>query len=54
MIPGIAAFAFVSDRLFRAWREPTIQNVALTVAAALLWIGVVLLVQKLFNRHAER
>jgi uncharacterized membrane protein YdjX (TVP38/TMEM64 family) len=54
MIPGIAAFAFVSDRVFHAWREPTIQNVALTVAAALLWIGVVLLVQRIFNRHAQR
>jgi phosphatidylserine/phosphatidylglycerophosphate/cardiolipin synthase-like enzyme/uncharacterized membrane protein YdjX (TVP38/TMEM64 family) len=54
MIPGIAAFAFVSDRVFHAWREPTIQNVAVTVAAALLWLGIVLLVQKLFNRHAQR
>jgi uncharacterized membrane protein YdjX (TVP38/TMEM64 family) len=54
MIPGIAAFAFVSDRLFHAWREPTIQNVALTAAAALLWLGVVLLVQRIFNRHAQR
>jgi uncharacterized membrane protein YdjX (TVP38/TMEM64 family) len=54
MIPGIAAFAFVSDRVFQAWREPTIQNVALTAAAAVLWIGIVLLVQSLFNRHGRR
>jgi phosphatidylserine/phosphatidylglycerophosphate/cardiolipin synthase-like enzyme/uncharacterized membrane protein YdjX (TVP38/TMEM64 family) len=54
MIPGIAAFAFVSDRLFHAWREPTVQNVALTATAALVWIGIVLLVQKIFNRHSQR
>jgi uncharacterized membrane protein YdjX (TVP38/TMEM64 family) len=54
MIPGIAAFAFVSDRVFHAWREPTIQNMALIAAAALVWIGVVVLVQRIFNRHAQR
>jgi uncharacterized membrane protein YdjX (TVP38/TMEM64 family) len=54
MIPGIAAFAFVSDRVVNAWREPTIQNVALTAVAAVLWIGVVLLVQRIFNRRAQR
>jgi uncharacterized membrane protein YdjX (TVP38/TMEM64 family) len=54
MIPGIAAFAFVSDRFLHAWREPTPQNVSLTGAAVVLWIGVVLLVQKIFNRHAMR
>jgi uncharacterized membrane protein YdjX (TVP38/TMEM64 family) len=54
MIPGIAAFAFVSDRFLHAWREPTPQNVALTVTAVLLWIGIVLLVQRIFNRHVKR
>jgi phosphatidylserine/phosphatidylglycerophosphate/cardiolipin synthase-like enzyme/uncharacterized membrane protein YdjX (TVP38/TMEM64 family) len=54
MIPGIAAFAFVSDRFLHAWRDPTPQNVALTVTAMLLWIGIVLLVQRVFNRHAKR
>ena len=29
MLPGIAAFAFVSERAIDAWREPTPQNVAL-------------------------
>jgi uncharacterized membrane protein YdjX (TVP38/TMEM64 family) len=54
MIPGIAAFAFVSDRAVRAWREPTTQNVIVTVAAVLAWIGIVLLVQKVFNRHTKK
>jgi len=50
MIPGIAAFAFVSDRAVHAWRDPTPQNVAITVGAVVLWISIVLLVQRLFNR----
>ena len=54
MIPGIAAFAFVSDRAVRAWREPTTENVVVTVAAVLAWIGIVLLVQRVFNRHTKR
>jgi phospholipase D1/2 len=51
MIPGIAAFAFVSDRVIDAWRDPTPRNIALIGAAALLWIGVVLLIQYAFNRR---
>jgi phosphatidylserine/phosphatidylglycerophosphate/cardiolipin synthase-like enzyme/uncharacterized membrane protein YdjX (TVP38/TMEM64 family) len=53
MIPGIAAFAFVSDRALHAWRDPTPQNVAITAGAIVLWISIVLLVQMLFNRRNE-
>jgi len=53
MLPGIAAFAFVSDRIIYAWSDPTPQNIALIGAAVLLWVGVVLLIQHLFNRRAK-
>jgi uncharacterized membrane protein YdjX (TVP38/TMEM64 family) len=54
MLPGIAAFAFVSDRVLDAWREPTVANIAVIGGAIALWIGVVLGVQHLLNRHASR
>jgi uncharacterized membrane protein YdjX (TVP38/TMEM64 family) len=53
MLPGIAAFAFVSDRALDAWREPTPRNLALIAGALLLWLGVVLGVQQLANRRTR-
>lgn len=54
MLPGIAAFAFVSDRAVDAWRDPTPRNVALIAGAVLLWLAVVFGVQWLLNRRARR
>jgi phosphatidylserine/phosphatidylglycerophosphate/cardiolipin synthase-like enzyme/uncharacterized membrane protein YdjX (TVP38/TMEM64 family) len=52
MLPGIAAFAFVSERVIDAWREPTPGNLALIAGAIGLWLAVVFGVQRLLNRHA--
>jgi phospholipase D1/2 len=54
MLPGIAAFAFVSDRAIDAWREPTLQNIALIATAIVLWLSVVFGIQWMFNRRAGR
>ena len=54
MLPGIAAFAFVSERAIDAWREPTVRNLALIAAAIAVWLGVVLAIQWLLNRRARR
>jgi phospholipase D1/2 len=53
MVPGIAAFSFLSDRVIDAWREPTTTNVLLIGAAVLVWLGVVLGVQQFVNRRAR-
>jgi uncharacterized membrane protein YdjX (TVP38/TMEM64 family) len=50
MLPGIAAFAIVGDRLVEVWEEPTLANVTLVVTAVAIWIGVVLLLQWYLNR----
>ena len=54
MLPGIAAFAFVSERAIDAWREPTLRNIALIAGAIAVWLGVVLGIQWLLNRRASR
>jgi phosphatidylserine/phosphatidylglycerophosphate/cardiolipin synthase-like enzyme/uncharacterized membrane protein YdjX (TVP38/TMEM64 family) len=54
MVPGIAAFAFVSDRALNAWRDPTPRNVALIAGAVVLWLSVVFGVQWILNRRARR
>ncbi len=54
MLPGIAAFAFVGDRAVGVWRDPTILNVSLVAAAILVWVGVVIGLQHLMNRHAAK
>jgi uncharacterized membrane protein YdjX (TVP38/TMEM64 family) len=51
MLPGIAAFAFVSETAIDAWREPTPQNLALIGAAIVLWLSVVLGIQWVLNRR---
>jgi phospholipase D1/2 len=53
MLPGIAAFAFVSETVIEAWREPTPRNLALIGGAIALWLAVVFGVQRLLNRHAS-
>lgn len=54
MLPGIAAFAFVSKRAIDAWREPTPLNLALIAGAIGLWLAVVFGVQHVLNRRASR
>jgi uncharacterized membrane protein YdjX (TVP38/TMEM64 family) len=54
MLPGIAAFAFVSDRVLDAGREPSPRNIGLIVAAIAVWLAVVFGVQRLLNRRAGR
>jgi phospholipase D1/2 len=54
MLPGIAAFAFVSDRAIDAWRQPTPQNIALIATAIVLWLSAVFGIQWILNRRAGR
>lgn len=54
MIPGIAMFALVGDRLADVWRNPTPLRVVLVVAAIALWIGVVISVQRWVNRFGKK
>ena len=54
MLPGIAIFALVGDLAVEVWRNPTPLNVTLIAAAVVLWIGVVLGLQRLMNRYAKR
>ncbi|RPI61474.1 MAG: hypothetical protein EHM50_05595 [Lysobacterales bacterium] len=54
MLPGIAAFAFVSDRAIDAWRDPTPQNIALIATAIVLWLSVVFGIQWILNRRSSR
>jgi uncharacterized membrane protein YdjX (TVP38/TMEM64 family) len=54
MLPGIAAFALVGDRAVDVWRNPTPVNVTLVVVAVVVWIGVVLGIQRLMNRYAKK
>jgi len=54
MLPGIAAFAFVSEAVIDAWHEPTPKNVALIAAAIVVWLSVVFGIQWALNRRSER
>jgi uncharacterized membrane protein YdjX (TVP38/TMEM64 family) len=54
MLPGIAAFAIVGDRLIEVWREPTVANVTLVASAVIVWIGVILGMQWYLNRLDRR
>ena len=53
MLPGIAAFALLSESVIDAWREPTPQNIALIAAAIVLWLSVVFGIQWALNRRAQ-
>jgi len=54
MLPGIAAFAFVSETAIAAWREPTPQNMSLIAGAIVLWLAVVFGIQWALNRRSQR
>ena len=54
MLPGIAAFALVGVRAAELWRNPTPANIALAIAAVLLWIAVVLGLQLAMNRRTRK
>ena len=54
MLPGIAAFAIVGGRAAELWTNPTPTNVALAIAAVLLWIAVVLGLQRAMNRRTRK
>jgi uncharacterized membrane protein YdjX (TVP38/TMEM64 family) len=54
MLPGIAAFAFVSETAIDAWREPTLANIALIATAIAIWLAVVFGIQWALNRRSGR
>jgi len=54
MLPGIAAFAFVSQTAIDAWREPTPQNLAVIAGAIVMWLAVVFGIQWALNRRSQR
>jgi phospholipase D1/2 len=54
MLPGIAAFAFVSQTAVDAWRDPTPQNLALIGGAIVVWLAVVFGIQWTLNRRSQR
>jgi phosphatidylserine/phosphatidylglycerophosphate/cardiolipin synthase-like enzyme/uncharacterized membrane protein YdjX (TVP38/TMEM64 family) len=54
MLPGIAAFAFVSETAIEAWREPTVANIALIATAIAIWLTVVFGIQWALNRRSDR
>jgi uncharacterized membrane protein YdjX (TVP38/TMEM64 family) len=54
MLPGIAAFAIVGQRAAELWTNPTPGNIALAIAALVLWIGIVLGLQRLTNRRTRK
>ena len=54
MLPGIAAFAFVSQTAIDAWREPTPQNLTLIAGAIVVWLSVVFGIQWALNRRSQR
>jgi uncharacterized membrane protein YdjX (TVP38/TMEM64 family) len=54
MVPGIAAFALVGDSLVHVWNDPNPVSVTIVIAAAALWIGVVLGMQRWVNRLSAK
>jgi phosphatidylserine/phosphatidylglycerophosphate/cardiolipin synthase-like enzyme/uncharacterized membrane protein YdjX (TVP38/TMEM64 family) len=54
MWPEIAAIAFVGGRAIEVWTHPTPANVGLAVAAIVLWIAVILGLQRVMNRRARK
>jgi len=54
MLPGIAAFAFVSQTAIDAWREPTPQNITLIAGAIAVWLAVVFGIQWVLNRRSRQ
>jgi phosphatidylserine/phosphatidylglycerophosphate/cardiolipin synthase-like enzyme/uncharacterized membrane protein YdjX (TVP38/TMEM64 family) len=54
MIPGIAAIALLGDRIAQVWADPSPTTVTLVIAAAVLWIAVVVGMQHLVNRLGKK
>jgi phosphatidylserine/phosphatidylglycerophosphate/cardiolipin synthase-like enzyme/uncharacterized membrane protein YdjX (TVP38/TMEM64 family) len=54
MLPGIAAFAFLSQTAIDAWREPTPKNVAFIAGAVVLWLAAAFGIQWAVNRRSTR
>ena len=54
MWPEIAALAFVGGRAVELWTHPTATNLALAVAAILIWIAILLGLQRAMNRRARK
>ncbi|HEY8520707.1 MAG TPA: VTT domain-containing protein [Gammaproteobacteria bacterium] len=54
MLPGVAAIALFGDRLVKLWTEPSLANVGLLAAAAVVWLAAVLGTQHLANRLGRR
>ena len=54
MLPGIAAFAIVGGRASELWTNPTPGNFALAIAAIVLWVAVLLGLQRAMNRRARQ
>jgi hypothetical protein len=47
-------FAFLGDRLAEVWRNPTLLSVTLVVTAVVIWIGVLIGMQRLVNRFDKK
>jgi uncharacterized membrane protein YdjX (TVP38/TMEM64 family) len=54
MWPEIAALAFVGGRAAELWTHPTAANLALAIAAIVLWIAILLGLQRAMNRRARK
>jgi phospholipase D1/2 len=54
MWPEIAAIAFVGGRAIEVWRHPTPANVGLALVGIVLWIAVLLGLQRVMNRRARK
>jgi uncharacterized membrane protein YdjX (TVP38/TMEM64 family) len=54
MWPEIAAIAFVGGRAVELWTHPTAANLALAIAAVVLWIAVLVGLQLAMNRRARK
>ena len=54
MWPEVAAIAFVGGRAIELWTHPTAANLALAIVAVVLWIAVLLGLQRAMNRRARK
>jgi phospholipase D1/2 len=54
MWPEIAAIAFVGGRAVELWTHPTTANLALAIVAVLLWVAVLLGLQRAMNHRARK
>ncbi len=54
MWPEIAAIAIVGGRATELWTHPTAANVGLAIVAVVVWIAVVVGLQRVMNRRARK